>query len=48
MNYLLEIPIRSEVCLTPGNCYPVNTYLPSWLMIGLIALTFLTVKNSIK
>lgn len=48
MNNFLEIPIRSEVCLNPQTCYPVQTYLPSWLVIGLAVLTFLTVKNSIK
>ena len=48
MNNFLEIPIRSQVCLTPNTCYPVQTYLPGWLVIGLAVLTFLTVKNSIK
>ena len=32
----LEIPIKSNICLTPNNCYPVETYLPAWVTIGLI------------
>ena len=48
MNNFLEIPIRSQVCLTPSTCYPVQTYLPGWLTIGLIAIAFLTIRNTIK
>lgn len=48
MKNFLEIPINSKVCLTPSQCYPVETTLPSWLVIGLIAMAFLTIKNSIK
>jgi hypothetical protein len=43
-----EIIVRSEICLMPGQCYPVETYLPVWVtaifagMIYLIGKEFLT------
>lgn len=44
---ILEIPIKSEICLTPGNCYPVKTYLPSWITLVLIGSVILIAKNFI-
>lgn len=45
---ILEIPIKSEVCLTPNDCYPVNTTIPSWITLILIGTVFLLVQNLIR
>ncbi len=41
----LEIPIRSEICLTPNQCYPVNTFIPGYVTLILIGSVFLLIKN---
>jgi hypothetical protein len=41
----LQIPVKSEVCLTPETCYPVKTFIPSWITLILIGSVFLLVKN---
>lgn len=40
--------IKSEVCLTPGNCYPVNTELPLWIMLVLFGASAFLVKEIIN
>jgi len=41
----LKIPIESKVCLTPSQCYPVTTNIPSWITLILIGSVFLIAKN---
>lgn len=41
----LEIPVHSEFCLTPEQCYRVKTYLPSWLTLLCIAGAYVIIKN---
>lgn len=45
---VLEIPIKSEVCITPNACYPVNTTIPGWITLILIGSMFLLVQNFVK
>lgn len=42
---ILEIPIKSEICLTPETCYDVRTFIPSWITLILIGSVFLIIKN---
>ena len=46
-----DYKLKSQVCLMPGQCYPVDTYIPAWMLIILAGASFLLVKelyNSIK
>ena len=40
--------IKSEVCLTPGQCYPVNTEVPFWMLIILAGSTVLLINEIVK
>ncbi len=43
--------IKSEVCIAPGSCYPVNTEIPIWMILILFGASALLVKeiyNSIQ
>lgn len=37
--------IKSEVCLNPGVCYPVNTEIPYWMILVLAGASVLLVKE---
>lgn len=39
------LKIKSEVCLNPGTCYPVNTELPAWFVLVLIGASVFTLKE---
>lgn len=41
----IEIPVYSEFCLTPGQCYKVKTYLPFWFTLLCVAGGYVIVKN---
>lgn len=45
MNSNLEILIRSEVCIDPTHCYPVNTYLPAWITLILATSAIFILKD---
>lgn len=40
-----EYKLKSEVCLMPGQCYPVSTYLPTWILIVLAGASVLLLKE---
>ena len=40
-----EIIVKSEVCLTPDNCYPVDTYLPVWITAIFAGMIYLIAKD---
>ncbi len=40
-----EIIVKSEICLTPGQCYQVDTYLPVWITAIFAGMVFLIVKD---
>jgi len=44
----LEVPVQSEFCLTPTQCYQVTTYLPSWFSLLCIAGGVVIIKNLMK
>jgi hypothetical protein len=37
--------LKSEVCINPGLCYPVNTEIPLWMMLILAGATILLIKE---
>ena len=43
-----EIIVKSEICLTPEQCYQVDTYLPAWVTILFAGMAFLIIKEVIK
>lgn len=43
-----EIPVRSTICITPENCYPVQTYLPAWMTAAFIAAAILIIRANLK
>lgn len=40
-----EYKLKSQVCITPGQCYPVDTYIPTWMLIILAGATVLLIKE---
>jgi len=41
----IEIPVKSEICLAPNQCYEVTTYIPGWITLILIGSVFTIIKN---
>lgn len=41
----LEVPVKSEFCLTPTQCYEVTTYLPFWFTLLCGAGAYVIIKN---
>lgn len=37
--------LKSEVCLSPNLCYPVDTEIPSWMILILLGASVLLVKE---
>ena len=40
-----EYKLKSQVCLMPGQCYPVDTYIPTWMLIILAGASVLLLKE---
>ena len=40
-----ELVIKSEVCVQPGMCYPVDTYLPAWITLLLATTAVFVLKD---
>jgi hypothetical protein len=40
-----SIYLKSEFCLTPGQCYPVKTEVPIWLLLILFGSSYLILKE---
>ena len=43
-----EIIVPSEICLTPEQCYRVDTYLPVWVTAILAGCVYLLIKEVIR
>lgn len=43
-----EIIVKSEICLTPNQCYQVNTYLPFWVTAILAGSVFFIIKEVLR
>lgn len=41
----LDYKLKSQVCLVPGQCYPVDTYIPAWIILILAGATALLIKE---
>jgi len=41
----LNYKLKSEVCLSPGTCYPVNTELPAWIILILAGASAILIKE---
>lgn len=37
--------LESKFCITPSQCYPVKTEVPTWVVLILLGSTFFIVKN---
>jgi hypothetical protein len=37
--------LKSNVCVSPGLCYPVDTELPAWILLVLIGASVFTLKE---
>lgn len=44
----LEIVVKSNVCITPTQCYAVDTYLPAWITAILAGCAYLLIKDILK
>jgi len=44
----IRIPVKSQFCLMPGQCYEVTTYLPGWFTLMLIAGGYVIAKNLLR
>lgn len=42
---MTDYKLKSEVCLSPGMCYPVNTTIPAWMLLILLGSSVLLVKE---
>jgi hypothetical protein len=40
--------LKSKVCLLPGQCYPVDTEIPAWIIIILAGSTVLLINEVVK
>lgn len=41
----LSYKLKSNVCLSPGVCYPVNTEIPAWMILILAGASALLIKE---
>jgi hypothetical protein len=44
----LTYKLKSEVCLSPNTCYPVNTEIPAWMILILLGSSVLLLKELYK
>ena len=40
-----DYKLKSQVCLTPSQCYPVDTYIPAWMLLILAGASVLLIKE---
>lgn len=43
-----DYKLKSQVCLLPGQCYPVDTYIPAWMILILAGASVLLIKELIQ
>lgn len=41
----MAIELKSKFCLTPDNCYPVVTEIPTWAVAVLLGSTLFLIKE---
>ena len=42
---MYSVKLKSNVCLTPGQCYELETELPAWLIAILAGATIFLLKE---
>jgi hypothetical protein len=41
----MNLKLKSNICITPENCYPIETEVPTWMLIILIGSSILIAKQ---
>jgi hypothetical protein len=45
---MLDYKLKSQVCLSPGTCYPVDTTIPAWMILILAGSSILLLSEIYK
>jgi len=40
-----DYKLKSQVCITPGTCYPVDTTIPAWMILILAGSSVLLLEK---
>lgn len=43
-----EYKLKSQVCLSPNMCYPVDTSIPVWMLLILLGSSVLLVREIVN
>jgi len=42
---MVDYKLKSQVCLSEGMCYPVDTVIPGWMILILAGASVLLIKE---